>query len=327
MIKQVTSLMAVTALAFSLQACAPKLYVVDSPEPSAYTYVASDLQDDFRLRFVDEREDKYMPFTSGVLAMGLNHEGEAVDPINFVAEFTIAELLARGISVQAGTDDAVEIQINKIAMRNYRSTGFSPFTTVTVLSADVIAPEGERRVGVFVVRGKVPVWSFNEVIEPTMNQPLELLVQELAAKVNEILFGQSAADSAVQDLVQQVNSDPDDALAYLAVYQLGFSHNVTAIEPLVEMTKSPHEYVRVAAISSLGTIGAQNQVEYLTSIFLGDSSWRDRAMAVKALGDLAVSGNDRAMAFLQENVEAELVGETATGADWSREILGLYLRN
>ena len=327
MIKQVKLLLAVAALAFSLQGCAPKLYVVDSPEPSAYTYVPAESQEDSRLSFVDERDDKYMPFTSGVLPMGLNYDGEAINPIKFVAEFTIAELVARGISVQAGTDDAAEIQINKIAMRNYRSTGFSPFTTVTVLSADVVTAEGERRVGAFVVRGKVPVWSFDEVIEPTMNQPLELLVQELAAKVNAILFDQSAADSTVQDLVQQVNSDPDDALAYLAVYQLGFSHNVTAIEPLLEMTKSTREYVRVAAISSLGTIGAQNQVDYLISIFLGDGSWRDRAMAVKALGDLAVSGNERAMAFLQKDVEAGLVGETATGADWSREILGLYLRN
>ena len=325
MIKKAKYLLAIAALALSLQACAPKLYVVDSPEASAYSYVSAESQQPSTLSIVDARDDSYTPFSSGVLPMGLHYEGEPIKPIRFLAEFTIAELTGRGIAVQAGTDDAVEIQVNKMAMRNYRSTGFSPFTTTTVLSADVMAPEGEKRVGAFVVRGKVPVWSFDEIIEPTLNQPLELLVQEFAAKINAILYERSADDATVAGLVQAVNSNPDRGDAYLDVYQLGFSHNTTAIEPLVEMTRSPHEYVRLAAISSLGTIGANGQVDYLISIFLGDSSWRDRAMAVKSLADLAVSGNDDAMAFLQNDVEAGLAGETATGADWSREILGLYL--
>jgi hypothetical protein len=50
-------------------------------------------------------------------------------------------------------------------------------------------------------------------------------------------------------------------------------------------------------------------------------------MAVKSLGDLAVLGNERAMMFLQNDVEPKLQGESATGAEWAREILGLYLRN
>lgn len=326
MTKQAKYLLTIAALTLSLQACAPKIYVVDSPEPSEYDYVTGDAQQASTLSIVDAREDSFMPFTSGVLPMGLTYEGEPIKPIRFLAEFTVAELAARGIPVQAGTDDAVEIQINKMAMRNYRATGFSPFTTTTVLSADVMAPEGERRVGAFVVRGKVPVWSFDEVIEPTMNQPLELLVQEFAAKINVILFQQSADDATIEALVLAINSDPDRGDAYLDVYQLGFSNNTTAIDPLIEMTKSPHEYVRLAAISSLGTIGAHGQVDYLISIFLGDSSWRDRAMSVKSLADLAVTGNDAAMSFLQNDVEAGMAGETATGADWTREILGLYLR-
>ena len=144
MSKQAKHLLVIAVLALSLQACAPKLYVVDSPEPSAYAYVAADSQQTSTLSFIDAREDSFMPFTSGVLPMGLNFEGEPINPIRFVAEFTIAELAARGIPVRPGTEDAVEIQINKVAMRNYRATGFSPFTTTTVLSADVMAPEGER---------------------------------------------------------------------------------------------------------------------------------------------------------------------------------------
>jgi hypothetical protein len=77
----------------------------------------------------------------------------------------------------------------------------------------------------------------------------------------------------------------------------------------------------------LGTINAHEQVDYLISIFRSDGTWRDRAMAVKALGDIAVMGSDQAMNFMRESVEDELAGETAAGAEWTREILGLYLRS
>ncbi len=259
--------------------------------------------------------------------MGLTHNGETLDPVNFLAKYTVEELVARGIPVSVGSGDATDVEINKVIMRNYRSMGFSPFTTVTMLSADILADDGDHRVGAFIMRGKVPVWSFNEVIEPTMNQPLELLVKELAAKINMILYGQSASDATVELLIDKVNADPAAALAYLDVYQLGFSNNSAAIDALVEMTGNAHEYIRLAAISSLGTINAQGQVEQLIALFDGDSFWQDRAMAVKSLGDLAVLGNERAMMFLQNDVEPKLQGESAPGAEWAREILGLYLRN
>jgi HEAT repeat protein len=108
---------------------------------------------------------------------------------------------------------------------------------------------------------------------------------------------------------------------------LGFSNNPAAIDALVDMTKSAHEYIRLAAISSLGTINAKGQVEHLIALFNGESIWQDRAMAVKSLGDIAVMGDERAMAFLQNDVEPKLQGESAAGAEWVREILGLYLRN
>ncbi len=280
-----------------------------------------------RLSFVDARADSYTSFSSGVLPMSLTYDGKRLEPVRFLEKFTLAELAARGIAVAVGGSDAVEIRINKVAMRNYRATGWSPFTTVTMLSADVLAPGGERRIGAFMVRGKVPVWSFSEVIEPTLNQPLELLVQDLAAKINMHLYQMSTADSDVQGLVTKINSDPGDGLAYLSVYQLGFSNNPGAIGALVDMTSSPHEYVRLAAISSLGTINAHEQVDHLITIFRGDAVWQDKAMAIKSLGDIAVMGNDQAMSFLRDSVQDLLVGETAIGAEWTREILGLYLRN
>ena len=54
---------------------------------------------------------------------------------------------------------------------------------------------------------------------------------------------------------------------------------------------------------------------------------QDKAMAIKSLGDIAVMGDDSAMTFLRNDVDAVLAGESATGVEWTREILGLYLRN
>ena len=61
-------------------------------------------------------------------------------------------------------------------------------------------------------------------------------------------------------------------------------------------------------------------------LFSGDANWRDRTMALKSLGDIAVMGSDQALRFMQDDAENVLAGETAVGAEWSREILGLYLR-
>ncbi len=327
MVTKIPGLLALSILLLSIQGCAPSVYAVDPPEASSYVFDGAGSQSDAHLNIIDRRDDQYTSFTSGALPMGLTHNGGTLDPVEFLAKYTIAELTARGISVTEGSSDATDVEISKVIMRNHRKTGFSPFTTVTMLSANILAPDGDRRVGAFIMRGKVPVWSFNEVIEPTMNQPLELLVKELAAKINTVLYGQSASDATVQMLIEKVNANPAAALAYLDVYQLGFSNNPAAIDALMGMTESAHEYIRLAAISSLGTINAQGQVEQLIALFNGDGFWQDRAMAVKSLGDIAALGNERAMMFLRNDVEPKLQGESAVGAEWAREILGLYLRN
>ena len=156
------------------------------------------------------------------------------------------------------------------------------------------------------------------------------MVQDFAAKINMHLFGHTAPDADVDRLAKAVREDPDRDLAYLDVYQLGFSNNQRAIGPLVEFVDSPHEYIRLAAISSLGSINAREHVDLLIDVYLGkhgQGHWQDRAMAVKSLCDIAVAGDEAAMNFVRNDAEAALAGKTVAGATWSREILGLFLRN
>ena len=50
------------------------------------------------------------------------------------------------------------------------------------------------------------MWSFDEIIEPTFNEPLNLLTKELAAKINQRVFMLAASDKQVTDLVALITT-------------------------------------------------------------------------------------------------------------------------
>lgn len=82
------------------------------------------------------------------------------------------------------------------------------------------------------------------------------------------------------------------------VYQLGFSNNKLAIPELVKLTKHSSEYIRLAAISSLGIMRAVDQFDLLVRLYQNKGGlWQDRAMALKAIGDL---GTPESHAYLQK---------------------------
>ena len=140
-------------------------------------------------------------------------------------------------------------------MQNMRTNAYTPFITLTYISADVETAGGTKRIGTFVTRGKTPVWSFEEIIEPTFNQPLSLGVQEFASKIANFAYGFRASDETVKSLTAKINGARTPN-TFLDVYALGFTNNPAAIDTLVGLAKDEQEYVRQAAISSLGNIGA-----------------------------------------------------------------------
>ncbi len=323
MIKALKRLSAFMVFTMIAAGCAPKVYTVDAPEQSSYRYQQPSQPVTSNLSFVDARENADMDFSYGVLPMGLTFDGSPLQPVDFLEKFTLDELQARGINVNASNSSDTKIAITDFEMRNYRSNGFAPFTTTSLLAADVDVEGKSERIVVFVKRGKVPVWTFDEIVEPTLNQPLEILVGEFSAKLNGLLYDQSLPDQAIDELLSKIDSQADGNLSYLNVYQLGFSNNPKALNSLVNLTNNEDEYVRLAAISSLGTLGAGDQVDLLVSIFEGDGPWQDRAMAVKSLGDLGLRGNDAAMKYLTDDIEAKLDGVKKTGAAWTRAVLKL----
>jgi hypothetical protein len=320
--------LAAAALAISfLSGCAINMQVpVKDPTPSTVKYDKSGALTPVALQFKDEQTaDDKAKLLTGRIPMQLMSQDKPFEALPWIAQHTVKELAARGLPVSLATNEAnsTSVIIKRVHIENHRATGFSPFVTFTSLRADVMTPQGPQRVTAYIKRGKTPVWSFDEIINPTYNEPLALLTKELAAKINQQLFGQMITDAQVNELAATINKDAatrDDT--YMDVYQLGFGNNPSAIPELVKLTANPSEYVRLAAISSLGILKANDQFDFLAARYeLKDGSWQDRAMSLKAIGDL---GTARSRAYLQKEWE-QLKNKTDNDSLWTKEIISLYL--
>ena len=310
-------------LAVALVACAPKSYMVKEPSASSLKFEITGSAAPARLAFLDERRGEERNFSTGVLPATLTLESGPVDAMQFLSKNVAAELNSRGVPVTAIVGDAGQpvVHVRSFRILNHRASGFSPFFTSTYLSADIQTPQGSRRIAAFVRRGKVPVWSFTEVIDPTFNQPLSVAVKEFSSKLAVAMYSYKASDATVKALVGKVTgtASPD---TFLDVYALGFTNNPTAVDTLVSLTRSTDEYVRLAAISSLGNLRATSQFGLLKTMYQDAALPRqDRDMALKAIADF---GTPESEAFIREQIK-QLGAQNDTEAQWTSRMLALYL--
>ncbi|RLV60539.1 HEAT repeat domain-containing protein [Parashewanella curva] len=317
--KKIITVAASVFLGVAIQGCAPSSYNVKEPIASNIAFVKQ--QNAGSLQFEDHRHEDQKIFSFGVLPAGLMLGEEKLEPISYLQNNTVKELQARGVNLDSQNLATTQVKINKLLMRNHRTNGYTPFITLTMLSADVETDAGTKRLGFFIKRGKVPVWSFNEVIQPTLNEPLSLLVKEFSAKLNKYVYKGQMSDTEVTKLIDKIKNSKDKKTKYLDVYQLGFSNNPSAIPYVYELSQTGDEYVRMAAISSLGILGANEHFDDLKRVANNGETWTDRAMALKAIGDL---GTDEAKAFLMKMTE-QLNTVNSHEQIWSSEIIRLYL--
>jgi hypothetical protein len=314
-------LILLTAGSLTLSACAPKSYAVRMPQPTAIKYQVG-ASPATTLSVVDERRPGEL-FSTGILPAGLTIDGAALNPPKFLADALSAELKSRGLPANAAVGDAGQprIRLKTFTMSNHRVSGFSPFVTLTFLSADVETAAGTQRVGAFVKRGKVPVWSFSEVIDPIFNDPLSIVAKEFATKVANLVYDSRASEATVQELAGRLATRSETS--FMDVYALGFANNPAAIPKIVELLADEDEYVRLAAISSLGTLRATDEFDRLKSIHEDSSRiWQDRAMAIKSIGDL---GTDEARAYVLAEAKRLQAAPAGNDTRWTAQIVGLYL--
>jgi len=302
-----------------IQGCAPTSYIVKTPTPSNITYIDAEKVASKALVVKDNRAEGEKVFSSGILSAELKIGKAPIEPISYLKKNIELELLGRGIPVNIESGEALDIDVDKLYIKNHRLNGFSPFVTFTYLKAAIVHDNVKTPVGIFIRRGKVPVWSFDEIVEPTLNEPLSLLVKELTAKVNATVYKQSISDADVETLIAKLKSKVKKGSSYLDVYQLGFGNNPSAIPFLKELTSSDDEYKRQAAISSLGILKAVDELELLKSLYANGKSWSDKAMSLKAIGDL---GTKEGLDFLREEQKA-IVNDSKKY--WVNDLINLYL--
>jgi hypothetical protein len=297
--------------------------MVKAPEPSGIA-LQSLSTDHVQLMVKDARTAGQPAFFSGALPATLKFGNEPINPPSFLATQLQAELRSRGMTIDVGNgeDGSPRLDLLTFRMINSRLTAYAPYVTATLLSADLHYGPMTKRVVVWVKRGKVPVWSFDEIVDPTLNEPLSISIKELAAKIASAMGGYMSDDKAVSELLARL--DTRSGSSYLDVYALGFTNNPKAIEPLVKLVNDPDDYVRMAALSSLGILHATAQFSLLKSIHENTAaSPEDRVMSLKAIGDL---GTPEAMAYLQE--QAKALGRSGTSDyvnNFMNQVLALYL--
>lgn len=307
--------------------CAVNMKVpLKDPVPSAVTYQATTRPAPVSLLFKDDRNDAdRTSVVSGLIPMQVVYNDKPFEPMPWVAQHVVKEMTARGLPVTLGDGaGSTTVVVKRIRIENHRSSAYGPFVTFTSMRAEVLTDRGPQTVTSYVKRGKVPVMSFDEIIDPTYNAPLGIATKEIAAKLNQQLFRQAISDDEVGALIRKVAQEAAGKSndTYLHVYQLGFGNNPRAVPELVKLSSHTDEYVRLAAISSLGILKANDQLPFLSRLYESTGLiWQDRAMALKSIGDL---GTPESRAYLAKQ-QTLLEGRTDKDAIWTRDVIALYL--
>jgi len=307
-----------------LSGCAINMKVpIKDPAPSRAQYVKPPDAAPTTFVFTDARtpQNKANPVTGRIPMQLRTPDDKPFEPVPWLASTTVKELTARGLPVRLGDapSGAQTVAVRLIQIENRRVSGWSPFETFTSVSADVVTDKGTRRVVAFVMRGKVPVWSFDEVIDPTYNDPLDLAAKELATKVNQILFDAKVADAQVDDLIARTDGA---TVNFRDVYELGFGNNARAIPQLVKLSGNKEDEIVRAAMSSLGILRAEQQFDLLAGKAANSKEdWENRALALKAIGDL---GTPQSRAYLEKE-RTRLENLTDAESVRTKGLIGLYL--
>jgi hypothetical protein len=251
----------------------------------------------------------------------LEHDGKKIDATNFIRTSLEKEIAARKLPLEFVTASGDTLTLKHFEIISHRASGFAPMVTVSTLKLNMRINGEEKTLISMVKRAKVPVWSMTEVYEPCYNEATTLLVKEIVAKINKYYVGYTLDDAAVESLKQKISAMEHGKLTYMDVYELGFSNNKSSLAFLQELTKSKDEYVRLAAISSIGILGSSDQFEFLVDLNKNARLWQDRAMALKSIGDL---GTQESRNYLKER-RSLWEGKTTDEAVWNLKIIDLYL--
>jgi hypothetical protein len=226
------------------------------------------------------------------------------NPIGYFSQNLEKELESRKIPVKCvvgkTATNGLTLEVIRYQIINRRATGFSPWEAMHIFSGIIIYDGKKTPITAFFYGGKVPVWSMDELEEPCFNIPISIMIKDVASKINRVVFNYAAPDEKIDRLATEISSEIGKTAEgpFWKVLELGYTNNPKAIEPLKRYSQQGEEFFRSCALSSIGTLGGEGQLEFLKQRYSAAiGSFNDRYMAVKAIGDI---GNSEALQFIKE---------------------------
>lgn len=284
-------------------------YTMDDPVLSSINYPENNLTPTV-LSIVDKRDGSDVYFTIGKIGFASLGDISSLlnfknidDPIAYFALNLEAELNKRKIPVKCvvGSTERSDIilEVYRYQIVNYRATGFSPWEAGHVFDGILSHNGNRKKVTAYFYNGKTPVWSMNEILDPCFNIPSSILIQDVASKLNKLIFKLHSSDAEVNHLVNTIDTElmksPNNAPFWM-VLELGNTNNTTAIDPLKKYAKVGDEFFKSCAISAIGTLGTTDDLDFLKQVY-DDAIYNEKYMAVKAIGDI---GGVQAMNIIKE---------------------------
>ena len=286
-------------------------YTIDEPTPSHFTYQNVDKKP-VVMKVIDQRKDaKFSPGISGLRKVDIIFEN-VTDPAAWLSKGLEKEFVARGIPMQIVGKDSnmppdMTLTIKEYQVVNHRASGFSAWEAYHLFLGQVTKGDKSCTIPAYFFNSKLPVWSMNEIEKPCLSIPMSIMVKEIASKINRCVFNYSISDEDLKKIeaLAMEKVKPETEFACFPSIELGGTNNPAAMKTLQKIADNEDSLVHSCAVSAMGTLGAQDQFNYLTNKFAQFSN-NDKIIPLKSIGDI---GSTQAMDFVRKVKTDELYGD------------------
>jgi hypothetical protein len=289
----------ISAVLFS--GCSLK-YTIDEPTPSHFSYQNAGKKP-VVMKLVDQRDNaKFSAGISGLKSIDIVFEN-VPDPMAWLSTGMEKEFAARGVPVQivgkdSGTPADMTLTVRRYQVVNHRASGFSAWEAYHLFLGQVTMGQKSCTIPAYFFNSKIPVWSMDEIGKPCLSLPMSVMVKEIVSKINRCVFNYSISDEEAKKMgdAALAKVKPDTESACLPSVELGGTNNPAIMGTLEKIAESEDSLVHNCAVSAMGTLGAQDQFDFLAKKFAQFSN-NDKVVPLKSIGDI---GSVPAMDFLRK---------------------------
>ncbi len=288
--RHVFKLLACLLVSGVITGCSLK-YAVDDPPAPGFSYQNVDPKP-ITIKVVDQRETvQFLVGISGLQGIDLSLTN-VDDPVAWFSRELVKEFTARGVPLKLAAKDSaipadLTLTIRKYQLINHRASGFSAWESYNVFLGQVAMGNTSCTIPSFFFNSKLPVWSMDEIQKPCVSDPMAIVVKDVASKINRCLFNYGVSNADLQKLATAAVStvQADSPTACFPLIDLGSTNNPHAMSTLKRFAEHDDSFVHNCAVNAIGTLGAQDQFEFLVGRF-NYFATNDKVMPLKAIGDI-----------------------------------------